>query len=110
MNNTEEIAKVVNSKQDIQWIQYPPHSCFDCRVALIAESDGGFSVYAINLPGVVSQGETEQEALANIVDALSGALAEYKVFGEIPWEEAFIEDDIMERRVLVDLNEIPMAG
>ena len=37
---------------------------------LIEESDEGFAVSIPRLPGCHSQGETEAEALANIVDAI----------------------------------------
>jgi predicted RNase H-like HicB family nuclease len=33
--------------------------------------DGGYGVEVVELPGVVSQGETEQEALSNVVDAIN---------------------------------------
>lgn len=39
------------------------------RVAL-EESEEGFCVWIPGLPGCVSQGETEGEALANIADAI----------------------------------------
>ena len=39
------------------------------RVAL-QESEEGFSVWVPGLPGCVSQGATEEEALANIADAV----------------------------------------
>ena len=53
---------------------------------MLAEVEGGFSVYAATLPGVVSQGETEKEALENIVEAFEGVLASYQECGEtIPW-------------------------
>ena len=39
------------------------------RVAL-QESEEGFSVWVPGLPGCVSQGTTEEEALANIADAV----------------------------------------
>ncbi len=111
MNNTVEITNVGISEQNVGWTEYPAQTCFECRVALLSEDDGGFSIYAINLPGVASQGDSEKEALANIVNALSGALAEYKSCGEdIPWSEDFIEDGAIERRVLVNLNKLADAG
>lgn len=39
------------------------------RVAL-QESEEGFSVWVPGLPGCVSQGTTEEEALANVADAV----------------------------------------
>ena len=39
------------------------------RVAL-EESEEGFCVWIPGLPGCVSQGETEEQALANIADAI----------------------------------------
>jgi predicted RNase H-like HicB family nuclease len=39
-------------------------------VKLIREDDGGFSVVVPGLPGCVSQGETRDEALANIKEAI----------------------------------------
>jgi predicted RNase H-like HicB family nuclease len=38
--------------------------------ALLEESDEGFAVSVPGLPGCHSQGETEQEALENIADAI----------------------------------------
>ena len=40
-----------------------------CRVA-IHESEEGFSVWIPGLPGCVSQGDTEEDAMENIADAL----------------------------------------
>lgn len=40
-----------------------------CKVALLS-SEEGFSVWAPGLPGCVSQGATEAEALENIADAI----------------------------------------
>jgi predicted RNase H-like HicB family nuclease len=39
------------------------------KIAL-QQSDEGFSVFVPGLPGCCSQGATEEEALANIVDAI----------------------------------------
>ena len=110
MINTEKTETSIDSLGHVQWTNYAPETCFECRVALIPESEGGFSVYAINPPGIASEGETESEALSNVVDALSGALAEYKAYGEIPWCEDFIEEGALERRVLVNLVEQPVVG
>ena len=88
----------------LDWHEYPEKTRFECRVGLICEEDGSFSVYAKNLPGVASQGETVAEALENIVDALAGALAVHLSCGEIPWEEDFVEEGAFEKRVLVDLS------
>lgn len=38
------------------------------------EVDGGFVVRCLELPGCVSEGETEEEAIANIADAIGGVI------------------------------------
>ncbi len=38
------------------------------------EMDGGFVVRCLDLPGCVSGGETEEEAIANIADAIGGVI------------------------------------
>jgi predicted RNase H-like HicB family nuclease len=40
------------------------------RVIALLRSEDGYSVSVPELPGCVSQGETEEEALANIEDAI----------------------------------------
>lgn len=57
-------------------------------VYLLPEEDGGYSVEAATLPGVASQGDTEQEALDNIKVALAGAIAIHLERGKIPWLES----------------------
>jgi predicted RNase H-like HicB family nuclease len=42
---------------------------------VLQESDGGFAVSVPALPGCDSQGESEQEALENIADAIGEYLA-----------------------------------
>jgi predicted RNase H-like HicB family nuclease len=37
--------------------------------------DGGFVATCLSLPGAMSQGETQQEALVNLADAISGVQA-----------------------------------
>lgn len=42
----------------------------DYNVRLIAEPEGGYSVLVPGLPGCVSQGETREEALINVKEAI----------------------------------------
>ncbi|MBI4285784.1 MAG: type II toxin-antitoxin system HicB family antitoxin [Chloroflexi bacterium] len=40
------------------------------KVVLEPSEEGGFTVYVPSLPGCISEGETEEEALANIREAI----------------------------------------
>lgn len=40
------------------------------RVVLEASEEGGYTVYVPSLTGCISEGETEEEALANIREAI----------------------------------------
>jgi predicted RNase H-like HicB family nuclease len=40
------------------------------KVVLESAEEGGFTVYVPSLPGCVSEGETEEEALKNIREAI----------------------------------------
>ena len=44
------------------------------HVVLEPETDGGFSVYVPSLPGCASQGDTKEEALAHIREAIEAHL------------------------------------
>ncbi|MCH7752761.1 MAG: type II toxin-antitoxin system HicB family antitoxin [Planctomycetes bacterium] len=81
-------------------------STYECRVLLCPEPEGGFSVHAIRLPGVVSEGDTESEALENIADAFRSAIQSYLEGGsEIPWCDEKIDrpKGSKERWILVDV-------
>ena len=43
-------------------------------VMIKKERVGGYSVWVLELPGCISQGETKEEALANIREAIEGYL------------------------------------
>ncbi len=56
-------------------------------VRLEREDDGGFSAVLSDLPGVASQGDTEEEALENVAEAFRAAFASYRDVGTpIPWQ------------------------
>lgn len=101
-------APVVEERIDLldrtPWHKFEPGTAFTCRVLISPEDDGGYSIHALDLPGVVSQGETEEEAVENFRDAFAGVVAAYRDAEEaIPWHDAEVERTrgSKERRVLV---------
>lgn len=67
---------------------------YRCPVDLVTEEDGTFSVLAVSLPGVASQGSNEQEALDNIIEAFQGVMETYKEIGkQIPWLDTMTEPE-----------------
>ena len=59
----------------------------ECQVWFEPEVDGGYSVSMPCLPGVCSQGDTMEEATANITEAFQGVAEYYFSTGDrkIPW-------------------------
>lgn len=53
-------------------------NAIECRAILCPEEDGGFSAIVRDLPGAVSQGDTEDEALANLREAFAGLVVAYR--------------------------------
>lgn len=49
------------------------------KVVLEASEDGGYTVYVPSLPGCISEGETIEEALQNIQEAIALYLEPVKV-------------------------------
>jgi len=41
-----------------------------CKIVLEKSEEGGYTVYVPSLPGCVSEGETEEEAIGNIREAI----------------------------------------
>lgn len=80
----------------------------ECRAAFILdEEEGGFTVVARNLPGVVSEGDDIESASENIKDAFREMILSYQDSGEqIPWVDGTVEvfgQVAVEKRLLVNL-------
>ncbi|MDA2934075.1 type II toxin-antitoxin system HicB family antitoxin [Acidobacteria bacterium AH-259-D05] len=62
------------------------------KVVLEAAAEGGYTVYAPSLPGCISEGDTYEEALRNIKEAIEGWVEVSKQFGdEIPPSDVIID-------------------
>lgn len=57
-------------------------SVFEYNTIFQKEDEGGYSVWVPSLPGCASQGETFEEALENIKEAISLYLEDTKEEGE----------------------------
>lgn len=65
---------------------------YRCHVCVFRDDDG-FSAVVLNLPGVGSCGDTEDEAMQNIREAVIGAIECYNDANEtIPWRDSSQED------------------
>ncbi|MFN4218953.1 MAG: type II toxin-antitoxin system HicB family antitoxin [Candidatus Bipolaricaulia bacterium] len=62
------------------------------KVVLEPAEDGGYTVYVPSLPGCVSEGDTYQEALDNIKEAIEGWIEVSREFGDaIPPGDVIID-------------------
>lgn len=80
------------SRQDVdglEWTFDPELSApigFAFEVRLVPDPQGGYSAYLPALPGVVSEGDDEDSALENILEAARLSLRAYRDAGlDIPW-------------------------
>ncbi len=64
------------------------------KVVLEASEEGGFTVYVPSLSGCISEGDTEEEALANIKEAI-------ELFLEPVEDELFVSDSRRIKEVAV---------
>jgi predicted RNase H-like HicB family nuclease len=72
--------------QEMQW---PEQSAYRCHVCLVHEEDGQVSAIVLNLPGAGSCGMTEEEALANVEEAVRGVIESYeKDESPVPWQDS----------------------
>lgn len=69
--------------KEVRWAR---QNAYRCHVCLIPEDDGTWSAIVVNLPGAASCGDSEEEALLNVREALVGLIRSYLADEEaIPW-------------------------
>ena len=91
----------VRTGRFVAWEVYS-HGVYRCEVSLETDETGGFTVFVPRLPGVVSEGDTEADALENIREALAAVLETYLADGRpIPWIEAEPAESSSIRRWIV---------
>lgn len=61
------------------------------EVLLEAEDEGGYHIWCPRLPGCHSEGDTREEALTNIKDAITGWLEVAREYGHPIPEHEFVE-------------------
>ena len=67
-------------------------SMHECRAVIVPDEDGGYCAFARRLPGVVSQGDTVDEAFTNVCEAFAATLETYRELKmEIPWEQIALD-------------------
>ena len=70
---------------------------YDFEVVLEPEKEGGYHIYAPAIKGCHSYGQTREEALENIADAIQGCLAALKKHGhKIPEREVVRAEEFMQ--------------
>jgi len=82
----------------VEWT-WPDATTYICKALIRYEPDytsdncnGYYVAYCENLPGVVTQGETYEEALSNLKDAFKAVIETYLEDGEkIPWADCSVE-------------------
>ena len=65
------------------------------HLAIVKEADGSFSVVVLNLKGCGSCGDSEEDAVANVRDAVAEVVASYKDDNlDVPWVDISEYDNI----------------
>ncbi len=83
MNTIELKNTAINPVVTPTWRREP---LYRCHIALIPEADGRVSAVVLNLPGAGSCGNTEEEAMRNVREAVTGVIESHKEAKEdIPW-------------------------
>ena len=92
---------------DFGWVVIEPKRRFRTLAIVQTDPDGGVFAYAPALPGAVSQGDTLEEVLRNLREALAGCIESYLSAEEnIPWvplEEGLDEEGILSTWISFDV-------
>ena len=84
-----------------EWTSIPRDVIGSFRAHFVKEESGGFTAFAAYLPGVVSDGETFDEALENITDAFGLVIESYKELEmPIPWVRVGLEEELFASRLI----------
>jgi predicted RNase H-like HicB family nuclease len=63
------------------------------HLLITKDDEDTFSVVVLNLPGVGTCGETEEDAMESVKEAICGAVEEYRAAGmTIPWKDTSHEE------------------
>ena len=90
IENIELENNAFTQKVESDWFK---RWAYSCHIALISEDDGSFSAVVLNLPGCGSCGPTEEEAIKNVREAISGVIESHNAAGEeIPWTDTANDD------------------
>ena len=88
---------------DPHWLE---SKAYRSHICLVQEDDGSFSAIVLNLPGTGSCGNTEEEALKNVREAILGVIESHVEAGEeIPWrglDEYTIPEGTKQKWILVN--------
>jgi antitoxin HicB len=68
------------------WKLHDPGTVFLALAVVEKDPEGGYTSYTPSLPGAVSQGQTPEEAMENLREAIVGCIESYREAGKaVPW-------------------------
>jgi predicted RNase H-like HicB family nuclease len=84
----------IEKNDETSWQDLSGKNCYVCRATIFRDPETSrYTALAKRLPGCISEGDTIEEAIANIREAFAGVVSSYISHHEIiPWEDVVIED------------------
>jgi len=93
-------------REDWLKVEPTPHRAYRCHLLITKDEDGTVSAVVLNLPGIGSCGDSEEDAIANVKEAFRGAIEVYEADGkEIPWKDTSFEvipEGAKQLRIIID--------